>query len=150
VVASEAGPYARLGAPVVADRLAGRGAPGGVHAALSSCTTPWLFAAGCDMPFLSEEPIRWLAARRAGAPAVMVRWRGHLEPLHAFWSRECLPELERLMARGAPSLAQVALAIGARVVEEPEWREVDPLGRAFENVNTPADAARLGLETYQE
>jgi molybdopterin-guanine dinucleotide biosynthesis protein A len=146
VVANDPAPYAALGAPVVADLLPGRGAPGGLHAALSAARTEWVFAAACDMPFLDARVIRFLARRRAGADAVLASFGGRLEPLHAFWSRDCLPVLERLLAEGEPSLRDLAAAVNARVVPEDEWRGVDPLGRSFENANTPEDAARLGLE----
>jgi acetylornithine deacetylase/succinyl-diaminopimelate desuccinylase-like protein/molybdopterin-guanine dinucleotide biosynthesis protein A len=146
VVANDPAPYARLGARVVPDRIPGRGAPGGLHAALAAARTEWVFAAGCDMPFLEPRAIAFLAERRKGADAVMVRFRDRLEPLHAFWSRRCLPEIERLLRAGEPSLRDLAEAVGARVVEDVEWRLVDPEGRAFENANTPEDARRLGLE----
>ncbi|BDG02198.1 molybdenum cofactor guanylyltransferase [Anaeromyxobacter oryzae] len=145
VVANDPAPYAALGARIVPDVVPGKGAPGGVHAALSAASTDWVFAAACDLPFLDERPIRWLAERRGGAAAVLVRFGGRLEPLHACWSRACLPVLDGLLRAGDPSLRAVAAAVGARVIEEAEWRTVDPAGRAFENVNTPEDAARLGL-----
>ena len=47
---------------------------------------------------------------------------------------------------GDPSLRAIAAAVGARVVPASEWREVDPDGRCLENVNTPDDVLRLGLE----
>jgi molybdopterin-guanine dinucleotide biosynthesis protein A len=147
VVANDPAPYAMLGAPIVPDLLAGRGAPGGLHAALAAAGTPWVFAAGCDMPFLDAGPIAYLAARREGFDAVLVRAGGRLEPLHAFWSRACLPTLERLLAEGEPSLRELARAVNTRIVEEDEWRLADPGGRALENANTPEDAARLGLTT---
>jgi molybdopterin-guanine dinucleotide biosynthesis protein A len=145
IVANDPAPYASLGATTIPDLLPGRGAPGGLHAALTAATTPWVFAAACDMPFLDERPIAFLAARREGAAAVIVRARGRLEPLHAFWSRACLPELERLLAAGEPSLRDLARAVEARIVEEDEWREVDPDCRSLENANTPEDVSRLGL-----
>jgi molybdenum cofactor guanylyltransferase len=145
VVANDPEPYAALGAAIVPDVLPGKGAPGGLHAALSSARTEWVFAAGCDMPFLAEAPIAFLATRREGADAVLVRFDGHLQPLHAFWSRRCLATLERLLREGNPSFPDLAAAVNARVVEEDAWRAIDPAGRAFENANTPADAARLGL-----
>lgn len=146
VVANDPAPYAALGARIVPDVVAGRGAPGGLHAALSAAETPWVFAAGCDMPFLDERAIAWLATRRAGADAVLVRARGRVEPLHAFWSRACHAPLERLLAGGEPSLRDLAAAVRARIVEEDEWRTVDPALRSLENANTPEDARRLGLE----
>ncbi len=146
LVANDPAPYAALGLPAFPDLVAGKGAPGGLHAALAAARTPWVFTAACDMPFLAEAPIRWLAARREGAAAVAVVWAGRLEPLHAFWSREALPAVDRLVRQGDPSMWQLATALGARFVSEAEWREVDPEGLSFVNVNTPEDAARLGLE----
>jgi molybdenum cofactor guanylyltransferase len=145
VVADDPAPYAALGAPVVPDAIPGNGAPCGVHAALAAAPTPWVFTAACDMPFLSSRALRFLWDRRGHAPAVLIRFAGRLEPLHAFWSRACLPELERRLREGDPSLQALARVVGARVVEEEEWRRIDPLGRALENANTPEDAARLGL-----
>lgn len=146
VVANDPSPYAPFGAPVVPDLIAGKGAPGGLHAALATTRTTWVFTAACDMPFLAPGPIAWLAERREGAPAVAVLWRGRLEPLHAFWSRPCLPLVERMIREGEPSMWAIATAVGARFVPEEEWREVDPEGRAFANANTPEEAAQLGLE----
>ncbi|HSN13869.1 MAG TPA: molybdenum cofactor guanylyltransferase [Anaeromyxobacteraceae bacterium] len=145
VVANDPAPWEPLGVRVVPDAIAGKGAPGGLHAALLHARTEWIFAAGSDMPFLSAGVIAWLAGRRGDAPALVPRWQGRLEPLHAFWSRRCLPDVERLLRAGDPSFGELAAAVGARVVEEAEWRAIDPDGRAFENVNTPAEAARLGL-----
>ncbi len=147
IVTSQGDAYSALGARTIPDLLPGKGAPGGLHAALTAATTDWVFAAGCDMPFLAEEPIAWLAERRAGgALAVAVVWQGRLEPLHAFWARACLPTVDRLLRAGSPSMWQLATAVGARLVPEDEWRAIDPAGRSFENVNAPEDALRLGLD----
>lgn len=145
LVANDRAPYAALGAPIVADAIPGKGAPGGVHAALAAAGTGWIFAAACDMPFLSAGAIRFLWERRGGAPAVAVHWGGRLEGLFAFWSRACLPVVERMVRDGEPSLWQLATAVGARVVPEVAWRALDPDGRTFENANSPEDLARLAL-----
>jgi molybdopterin-guanine dinucleotide biosynthesis protein A len=146
VVANDPGPWAGLDVRVLPDVIAGKGAPGGLHAALAHAGNGWLFTAACDMPFLSAGAIAWLAARREGAPAVLPRWGGRLEPLHAFWSRGCLGTVERMLREGDPSFRALAEAVGARIVDEEDWREIDPEGRAFENVNSPEEAARLGLQ----
>jgi molybdenum cofactor guanylyltransferase len=145
VVANDPSPYRGLGAPLVPDLLPGRGAPGGLHAALSTVSTGWVFAAAGDMPFLAEAPIRLLAARRTGVAAVLPRTGGRLHPLHGLWSQACLPVLERLLAQGDPSLVELARAVPACVVEEEEWLAADPGGRALGNANTPEDLVRLGL-----
>ncbi len=147
VVANDPAPYAALGAPVVADAIPDRGAPGGLHAALAAARTGWIFAAACDMPFLSGDAIRFLWSRRGGAPAVAVQWGGRVEGLFAFWSRSCLPAVERLLRSGEPSLWQLATAVGAAVVPEAAWRAFEPDGRTFANANAPEDLERLGLVT---
>ena len=146
VVANDPAPYESFGAPVVPDLIAGKGAPGGLHAALSAARTDWVFTAACDMPFLAPGPIAWLAARREGVRAVGVVWRGRLEPLHVFWARSALPIVDRMLREGDPSMWTVATAVGARFVSEEEWRQVDPEGRAFADANTPEEAESLGLE----
>jgi molybdopterin-guanine dinucleotide biosynthesis protein A len=144
--ADDPAPYAALGLTAVPDRLPGKGAPGGLHALLAAARAEWVFVAACDMPFLSEAGIRLLAARRSGADVVLVRWRGLVEPLHAFWSRRCLPLLEARLAGGDPSFRDIAAAVRCAEVGEAEWASIDPEGRAFSNVNTPEDAARLGVD----
>jgi len=146
VVANDPVPWAGLPVRVHADAIAGKGAPGGLHAALAAARTGWIFAAACDMPFLSAEAIRFLAGHRGTAPAVLVEWERGLEGLHAFWSRDALPTVERMVREGDPSIRAIAAALGARVVTAEEWRQVDPGGRSFENVNSPEDLERLGLE----
>jgi molybdopterin-guanine dinucleotide biosynthesis protein A len=146
VVANNPEPWLPLGARVIPDAVPGKGAPGGLHAALRAAGAGWIFAAACDMPFLSEGPIRHLAARREGSTAVLVEGERGPEGLHAFWSRSALPTLERMLREGDPSLRALAAEIGARVVPAREWRAIDPDGRCLENVNTPEDVLRLGLE----
>jgi len=149
VVANDPAPWATVGGgglvPVVPDLVPSKGAPGGLHAALSAAATPWLFAAAGDMPFLSAEAIAFLCARRGPAPAVVPRWRGRFQPLHALWSQAALPALEAALRAGDPSLQWLVREVGAAVVEEEEWSLVDPGGRSLENVNTPEDLARLGI-----
>ncbi len=147
VVANDPAPWSDSGVvAVVPDAIPGKGAPGGLHAALSCATTGWIFTAACDMPFLAEGPIRHLASLRGDAPAVLVEGERGPEGLHAFWSRGILPTVERMLREGDPSLRAIATAVGARIVPAVEWRVVDPGGRSFENANTPEDLRRLGLE----
>ena len=146
VVANDGAPYVPFGAPVLGDLIAGKGAPSGLHTALVAARTDWVFTAACDMPFLAAGPIAWLAARRERTRAVAVFWRGHLEPLHAFWPRSCLPLVDRMLREGYPSLWTIATAVGMCAIPEEQWRQIDPEGRAFANVNTPEEAAQLGLE----
>jgi len=147
LVVNDPVPYRRFEVAQVADLIPGRGAPGGLHAALSTATTPWVFAAACDMPFLSPAGIALLAARRPGALAVVPRWDGRFEPLHALYSRELLPRLAQALQEGHVSLQRLAALAGAAIVADEAWAKIDPGGRAFQNANTVEEARRLGLSS---
>jgi molybdenum cofactor guanylyltransferase len=146
VIANEAGVYDRFGAPVASDPIADRGAPGGLFAALSASTTPWLFLAACDMPALDARVIEALGSRRAGVQAVVATIEGRPEPLHAFWAAAARPTLERLLREGEPSFRDLLAEVPhARVPIEDLERDAPGALASFANVNTPDDLAPFGL-----
>jgi molybdopterin-guanine dinucleotide biosynthesis protein A len=135
--------FERLGLRTVADPFPGKGAPGGVHAALTAVTTGWAFCVACDMPFLRREPIELLAGRRAlDVDAVVPVRGGFLEPLFAFYNVRLQAAFSAALRAGNPSL--VRLLEGARLLEVPqaELEAVDPGLTALENVNTPEELRR--------
>lgn len=144
VVANDPAPFAGFGVRVVPDLLAGKGAPGGVHAALAAAAAPWVFCLACDMPFVAPEPIVLLASRREGFQAVLPRRAGFPEPLFAFYSRELLGPFSAALAAGDPSLAKLLSAVRTRFVEQADFERADPGSRSLENLNSPEDLARLG------
>jgi molybdenum cofactor guanylyltransferase len=67
--------------------------------------------------------------------------------MHAVYSKRCTPILEDMIRRCQVKI-QDALqdpSLAVRFVTEGEVRQIDPEGRSFININTPADfeAARL-------
>lgn len=146
LVAGEPHPYARFGVRTVGDVLPGRGAPGGVHAALVQAHTEWVLAVACDMPFVTRAVVRvLLGARGPDVDAVCWRVDGRAEPLLALYRRALARPWGEALASGGPSLR--ALLEEARTAWLPEaaLRAVDPEGRAVVSVNTPEDLARHGV-----
>ncbi|MBI5543649.1 MAG: molybdenum cofactor guanylyltransferase [Deltaproteobacteria bacterium] len=144
IIANDPVPYSELGLRVVPDRFPGRGAPGGVHAALEAVSSfGWVFCVACDMPFLQASPIALLAAHRGqGVDAVMPIRRGYYEPLFAFYARTLAAPFGKALSVGAPSLVRLLDAASTVRVSEEEYTRADPGGRSLENVNTPEDLAR--------
>ena len=68
----------------------------GVYTGLRACKGDYGFLAACDMPFLSVDVIRHIANLVQGFDVVVPRISGMLEPLHAAYSRKCLPYIEDL------------------------------------------------------
>ncbi len=152
-----------LGVPVIVDALAARGPLTGVHAGLRAATSDLSLVLACDMPLVRPELLRFLVAAigawdaavpyagdadpPAGLLAGATRARdAGLQPLLAAYRQSCLPALEKILAGGPmPTMALLSL-VKARVIAPELWRQVDPDGRSFLNINTHQDleaAARL-------
>ncbi|RKH15484.1 molybdenum cofactor guanylyltransferase [Corallococcus praedator] len=145
LVANAPAPYARFGLRTVADAVAGKGAPGGVHAALGAARTPWVFAVACDMPFITQAVARVvLEARAEDVDAVCFEREGRWEPLLAAYRAELVARWGDALAED-PSLRQVLSRFRTRTLPEAALRAVDPRARALANVNTPEDLARYGV-----
>jgi len=131
--------YPGSAAPVVADRLEGRGAIIGLHAGLAAAKTPRIFAVACDAPFFSPELIRHLVGLAPAADWIVPRTGKGLEPLFAVYSQACRPVIEELVQRGQRQIIGLAERVAVHYVEEEELRCFDPELRSFINVNTPGD-----------
>lgn len=141
VVAEPSPEVAQLGHRVVTDLIPNCAALGGLYTGLSAASAPRVFLAACDMPFLEAEVIQVLVDRDVEADVVMAELATGLQPLHAVYSRRCLPHLEGMARRGDLALHHLVQVSGLRVriVPEEELRRLHPQGLSFMNVNTPAD-----------
>jgi molybdopterin-guanine dinucleotide biosynthesis protein A len=144
VIVSVRQPRAGLALPQVCDALPDGGPLAGLAAALESIETPWLFAVGCDMPFMSPGVIEALGSRRAGHQAVVPVVQGHPQPLAAFYARDCLDAIRDIQAGGGKrSLRALLERLDVCYVDEAQLREFDPQLRSFFDLDTPADVAAV-------
>ncbi len=134
------GQYADLGWPVMPDVKARKGAPGGVHAALSHAEPGWVFVTACDMPRLDADTVRALAATRGAHDVVLYRANGRMQYLAAWWHTRALPAITELLPQN-PGFRDVLEALDAHIVD------VDD-DTPFVNVNTWDEAQAMGL-TYK-
>jgi molybdopterin-guanine dinucleotide biosynthesis protein A len=146
LVANAPEPYARFGLRTVADTVPGKGAPGGVHAALLGARTEWVLAVACDMPFVSPAAVRvLLEARSPELDAVCFTANGRVEPLLAVYRVGLATPWGEALERDNPSLRELLSQCRARLLPEEALRAVDPALRSLVNVNTPEDLERHGL-----
>ena len=141
LVADDAAPYAGLGVPVVPDVLRGRGALGGIHAALTRAAHPVVLCAACDMPFIRPDVLDLLLGAGDEDDAVLPRIGGLPEPLLAIYSRRALPAIERALASGRRRVLDGLAGLRVRFIDEDELAGADPGCRSFVNVNTPSELA---------
>ncbi|HEX5751208.1 MAG TPA: molybdenum cofactor guanylyltransferase [Archangium sp.] len=143
---NEPGPYERFHLRTVGDVVRGRGAPGGVHAALVGARTEWVLAVACDMPFVSEAAVRVLLdARSPEVDAVCFTVGGRVEPLLALYRRTLSDEWGEALKKEEPSLRALLSRCRTKHLPEEALRAVDAELRAVVSVNTPEDLARHGV-----
>lgn len=134
---------AGVGDREVADAVAGAGPLAGIVAGLGAARTDLVAVAAVDMPWVSTPVFALLAHRWNGEPAVVPRAGGRLQPLHGIYARSCATEADRLLRAGHRSVRGLLAELGAAVVEPEDWHDADPSGRFADNLNSPADLARL-------
>ncbi|MGQ9655534.1 MAG: molybdenum cofactor guanylyltransferase [Thermodesulfobacteriota bacterium] len=141
--------YAYLGIRMVSDLLPGRGALGGLYTALFFSTTQHVFVVACDMPFLRVEVIRHLLRQSQRWDVVVPQMGDHVEPLHAVYSRRCLPHVEALLQKGGRKVMDFYSSVRVLRVPEQEIRALDPELLSFRNVNTPEEIRVIQEMTSQ-
>jgi molybdopterin-guanine dinucleotide biosynthesis protein A len=146
VVSNAPDKYAGFAVEVIADELRGCGPLGGLHAALGRITQPYAFVTACDMPFLRVEPIGYLTSCLRDQDAIVPRWNGDIEPLHALYAARLRPAIAEAVRRGARAMRDFLPQIAVEYVPQAAMERVTGADEAFRNVNTPEDAARFAVQ----
>jgi len=133
---------ARLKGKVVTDLYPGKAALGGVYTGLASADTFYSLVVGCDMPFLNCGLLHYLVDLAPSFDVVVPRINGMTEPLHAVYSKHCLPSIERLLSQSGLAISQLFTLIRTKYVDEDEIARFDPEFSSFFNVNTEDDLAK--------
>ncbi|MCL2789645.1 MAG: molybdenum cofactor guanylyltransferase [Desulfobulbus sp.] len=101
----------------------------------------WLMAA-CDLPDLEEGALQWLLDSRApGVLAILpdLVGDGRVEPLMAYYDRQCRSLLETMAATGQRRMQWLRQAAGVVTPQPPAV-----LRPSWHNVNTPQELENVG------
>jgi molybdopterin-guanine dinucleotide biosynthesis protein A len=134
--------YLDLNLRGVADLYAGKGALGGIYAGLFHASHSHAFVAACDMPFLNKCLIRRLVDLSPGYDIVIPKTPDGLQPLHAIYSKKCLPFMEDPLRKDNLRIVDFFHRVKKREVPPEEILPLDPKLASFLNINTPEDLAR--------
>jgi molybdopterin-guanine dinucleotide biosynthesis protein A len=96
-----------------------------------------------DLPLVDEVLLRWLRDRN-GEPTAILRVEGRLQTVCARYGPDALLAAESLATVGVRALREVLDVVDHDVIEPDEWRTV-AAPEIFVDVDTPADAERLGI-----
>ncbi|MDZ4246547.1 MAG: molybdenum cofactor guanylyltransferase, partial [Dehalococcoidia bacterium] len=123
----------------VFDIFPGKGSLGGVYTGLVCSPHHYNLFAGCDMPFLNIELLRYMVNECRGYDVVIPRSGKNVEPLHAIYSKDCIPVIEKLWETGKTKVLDILEMTKVRYIEEKELDKFDPSRLSFLNVNTRED-----------
>ena len=139
VVSNRRRDVALEGVLVVPDRFPGCGPLAGIHAGLAAASCDYSFVAACDMPYVNSAAAAWMADAAAGYDAAVPYIDGYFHPLHAIYSRRCLPAIEKMLTGGQCKVLDFYPDIRLRKVDATELAVFDPELAMLKNLNSPAD-----------
>ncbi len=141
VVIAQDSPLLDVDVRVVRDLVPECGSLGGLYTGLVQATTPYHLR-GRMRHALSRSgshcPVHKSKSRRRYCDG---ETRGRLHPMHALYGKRCLPVVEQMIRRRQLKIQEIVSqsSLLVRFVTEADLVAIDPTGRSFQNVNTPAD-----------
>lgn len=128
---------------VVYDVVRNTGSLGGLLTGLLASTRGRVFAVACDMPFLDQDVIRFMSSCDPTADVVAARLEGRFHPMHAVYSKRCVPFLQGMAERGELKIQALFRReeLKVTVLTEADFLHFQSGIRSFRNINTPDDLA---------
>lgn len=151
IVTNQPEAYVYLGVPMLGDVYDIRGPMTGIFTSLLNSSKQWVFISACDMPFLNESLIEYIASRRDNYDAVIPissypldshsgkGGNSGIEPLFAFYSRRLLASMEKNILAGKRGIKDFLNDKRVKYITMSEIQKTDPGARSFINLNTPED-----------
>jgi molybdopterin-guanine dinucleotide biosynthesis protein A len=135
--------YSYLELPMVEDIIKGLGPIGGIHTGLETISDEAGFFVACDMPYLNENLLHYMVTLKEDFDAVIPRVGRMVEPLHALYTKQCLPAIRESIDSRVYQAMRFFHKIRVRYVDEEELRSIDPQLRFLFNINKPEDLRGL-------
>lgn len=143
VVGNNLSRFNHLRLRLVQDLVDGMASLGGIYTALDAARHSHVFVAGCDMPFLDLNLVRYMFLLAPDYDVVLPCVRGEAEPTHAIYGKVCAQPIGELIRAGERKIITFLPQVRVREVREDEIAIFDPQFLSFFNLNTPEDLDRM-------
>lgn len=130
--------YKEFKIKVFPDMIEGKGPLMGIYTALHHSPTD-IFVTACDMPFIDASVIRKIVDSLEDYDAVIPKYNGKLQFLHAAYSLRCINAFKERLDGGSLRLKDIVKDLNCKIIEEFKFEE--NLLSPFFNMNTPDDFA---------
>ncbi len=123
----------------IKDVRPGKGPLVGIYSGLlASCELNNLVVA-CDMPFLNGRLLDYIISQVEDNDIVIPKLNSMVEPLHAVYSKRCIPSIEEMLDCGDFKVNGLLKRVIVRYICNDEINRFDPEHLSFFNINTRAD-----------
>ena len=129
-----------IGSPILEDITSREGSLVGIASALLYAATDYVFVVGCDMPFIRKDAIIHMIGQTHGENIVIPRTDAGYEPLHAIYSRSCLPQILGAIDRNRIKVSALFPFFSVKLVRESALFFNKGVS-IFTNINTEEDLA---------
>jgi molybdenum cofactor guanylyltransferase len=131
--------YLDRGLPVIADLTPDAGPLAGLEAALAAPGVEAGLFLGVDLPFVTVDLLRALAADAGEADAVVPVVDGRPEPLCALYGAACLEPVRAALRDGDRRMTSFWPRVRVRQLTEDRIERFGPPAALFANINSPKD-----------
>ena len=135
--------YEYLEIPMFEDLVKGFGPLGGIYTGLMSIPDQAGFFVACDMPHINRQLVRYMVDIKGNHRAVVPAVADKIEPLHAIYFQSCLKPIKHLIDTNRYQVRLFFDSIPVRYVKEDEIRRFCCPSKAFLNINTPDEFAKI-------
>ncbi len=115
----------------------------GLHAGLYYSSHKRNFVIACDMPFVNLELIKYMHAYTENHHIVVPCVDNYLQPLYAFYSKECFDTIEKNLRAGKLKIADLYKEFDVKYIPKEIIYNFDPEEKVFFNINTHHDYAKV-------
>ena len=143
LITNEKVKYEYLEIPMFEDLVKGFGPLGGIYTGLMSIPDQAGFFVACDMPHINRQLVRYMVDIKGNHRAVVPAVADKIEPLHAIYFQSCLKPIKHLIDTKRCQVRLFFDSIPVRYVKEDEIRRFCCPSKAFLNINTPDEFAKI-------
>jgi len=131
--------YEYLNLPIFKDIYPGKGPLGGIYTSLINSSSLHTFMLACDMPFVGPELIKHLKDLTKEYDVVIPKSENGLEPLHAFYSKNCIEPIKRELDENNLRIRSFFPQVNVKIVELDSLASSGHFKNSIKNLNTMAD-----------
>ena len=128
--------YESLNLPVFKDIYPEKGPLGGIYTSLVNSGSASTFMLACDMPFVESGLIKHLKGFTKEYDVVVPKSERGLEPLHAFYSKNCIDPIKRELDADNLRIISFFPHVKVKIVELESLTSPDSFKNSIKNLNT--------------